>query len=132
MSKKRRKYSKKKQTGKIKYSQSGKMAELVFLLSLIILVVHLWGRVQIDTVIRKKTEIEVKKSELLHEIDDLRVKVNIMKSYKQVVARAKGMGMTIVPPHKKDKLFVDIDGVFLTPVHEKYQLNYAGLGITGF
>jgi len=102
--------------------------ELLLLLGLTLLMFYLWGRVQIDTVIRDKARLETKRLALVREIDGLRVQVNALKSYAQISAKAKGQGMDVIPVSRRGRLAVELDG--LAPGEAPAaQLRVAGMAV---
>ncbi|MCK5148217.1 hypothetical protein KAR48_15785 [bacterium] len=115
-----------KKNKKSKKAQRG--VELVLLMSLVIVMFYMWGRVRIDTVIRDQSKLENQKTILISEINTLRVEVNSMKSYTNILARVKAHGIGVIPAARRSELAVDTDDITsVLPVRR--QLHVAGMGI---
>lgn len=121
---------KKSKTSKKKQGKSGahRGVELTLLLGLTLLMFYLWGRVQIDTVIRDRARLETRRMALVREIDGLRVEVNALKSYAQISAKAKAQGMDVIPASRRRKLAVDLHDVLPVGLPSA-RLRVAGLGV---
>ena len=103
-------------------------AQLILLLGLVMIMFYLWGRVQIDTVLRETGKLEGRKTALLREIDALRVEVNTQKSYAHIAAQAKARGMEVVPAVRRAELAVDLGDVYPVQAPEP-KLRVAGMGL---
>jgi cell division protein FtsL len=102
--------------------QSGGFIFVAFI-AFIIAAFYLWGKVQIDFVIRENDVLEQKKRELQRKVDDLRVQINRKKEYQRIVSLAKKHGMVFLSPENMAELPIDMSGldIFLNQSGSKFQ-----------
>ena len=83
---------------------------LVGFLSLVILGFYLWGKVQIDFVLRNNDKLAHQKKILEQDIKDLQVQIEALRSYQRIVGLAKKQGLVFVSPTRRGVLSVQTDG----------------------
>ena len=87
---------------------------------------YLWGKVQVDFVLRESDRLGEKKQTLQREVADLQVQVNALKSYQRIVTHARNRGFVFVSASNLKELSVDMEGVNLYPRGMDADLQYAG------
>jgi hypothetical protein len=92
----------------------------------VVLVFYLWGRVEIDFIIRENDALLEKKSSLQRSVDDLRIQVDTLKGYHRVVEFVKKRGMVSISANKLSELPVDLDGIEFHPSLGEVEIKYAG------
>jgi cell division protein FtsL len=100
---------------------------LIILLDVAIVLAHLWGRVQINFIVRRNEQLEEKKRKLQAEIDDLSAQINNMKSYQRIVKLAKEQGLVFVSTDQLEDLPVDLKNIRRPDSREQSGVAYAGL-----
>lgn len=80
-------------------------------LGLALFLFYLWGKVQIDFVVRGNAQKKQAGISLQHEIDDLRIEINRLKSYQRITDLAITQGLTFLPPNRIEELPVDLSGL---------------------
>jgi|GEM_PF-996771 len=100
-------------------------------LGFIITLLYLWGKVQIDFVLRENDRYEQKIRNLQRETDDLRIQINHLRSYARIVGLAEKRGMTFVSASDQEELPVDMKGIDAHSEKRTVTLQYAGVGIVG-
>jgi hypothetical protein len=80
-------------------------------LGLVMFVFYLWGKIQIDFAVRNNADLERQCRSLQHDIDDLRVEINTLKSYQRVTDAAQNQGFVFVGPDQTGELPVDLSGL---------------------
>ena len=101
---------------------------LIFL-GIIITSFYLWGKVQIDFVLRENDRLNLERQTAQRELDDLRAQVNALKRYDRIVELAKKWGMVPVTTSNLDQLTVDIEDLKTHPGERRLSLRYAGMGL---
>ena len=104
---------------------------LIFVLGLTMLGFYLWGKVEIDFVLRENDGLKDRKFALQRERDDLRLQVDGMRSYQRIVRLAKEQGMVVLSSNRMAELTVDLTGVDTYLSGEASGLKYAGIGLFG-
>ena len=99
---------------------------LFFLSVLALTVLYLWGRVQIDFMIRDNDRLSRERLHLQHAVDDLRVEVSTKKGYQRIVTLAKEQGMVFVLASRIQELPVDLDGIGPIPEADDVKIQLAG------
>ena len=77
--------------------------------------VYLWGKIQIDFAVRKNAGLQRRCESVLHDIDDLRVEINTLKSYQRVTDMAREQGLVFLEPDQIEVLPVDLSGLKHNP-----------------
>jgi hypothetical protein len=72
---------------------------------------YLWGKIQIDFAVRKNAGLERQYQSLQHDIDNLRVDINTLKSYQRITDTAQEQGLVFLEPDRIDELPVDLSGL---------------------
>jgi len=93
----------------------------------IIIVLYMWGKVQIDFILRDIDTLRDKKSVLQIEVDNLQIEVNRMRSYTRIVKEARKLGLDFVAASKITTLEVDLQGIDSYDYNRPLKLRYAGL-----
>jgi len=84
---------------------------LFTLFSLILFLVYLWGKVQIDFAVRKNAELLRDCRNFQHDIDVLRADIDALKSYQRITVLAQERGMVFLAPDRIEDLSVDLSGL---------------------
>jgi len=92
------------------------------------LLLFVWGRVQIDFDIQELELMQIEKQSLLRDIDDLHVKINEMQQYKRIVELAKKQGLVFVGRSNHANLAVDFTGLEMFRSMTSGGIQIAGLG----
>ena len=100
---------------------------LIFLIDVIIVLVHLWGRVQIDFAMRRNEGRLYRKRMLQAEIAELSVQIDNMKSYQRIAALAREQGIEPVSAERLQDLPVDLRHLRRPEPERKSAVVYAGL-----
>ncbi|MBN1893179.1 hypothetical protein JW906_01740 [bacterium] len=100
---------------------------LVAILSSILLVFYLWGKVQVDIVLQDTDRLESEKKAILREIDGLKIEIEAMKSSQKISAMAMRQGMVYLSSASVEELEVDLDGVRMQAEIRKNDLTLAGM-----
>ena len=100
---------------------------LVAVLSFVMLVFFLWGKVQVDIVLQDTDSLESEKKAVLREIDALKVQIEAMKSSQKISALAMQQGLVYLSSGNVEELEVDLDGVELQGEIRKNDLTLAGM-----
>jgi len=100
---------------------------LAAVLSFVMLVFFLWGKVQVDIVLQDTDRLESRKKAILREIDGLKVEIEAMKSSQKISARAMQQGLVYLSSGNVGELEVDLDGVDMQGEIRKSDLTLAGL-----
>ncbi len=101
------------------------------ILGICVFAVYLWGKVEIDFMLRDNTKLESVCNSLQLDVDDLRTQVIRLKSYERIVALAKQQGLDFVPASNLSELSVDLDGLTAEGPAVRLDLRYAGFALTG-
>jgi predicted nucleic acid-binding protein len=88
---------------------------LIFLADLAAVVLHLWGRVQIDFAVRRNEKRMETVRRLQDEVEALGLDIDRLQSYAQVASAARGQGLVFVPADRLQDLVVDLEGVRIGP-----------------
>ena len=97
------------------------------LAGLAVLLLYVWGRVQIDFVIQGNDRLREERNRLHAEVDDLVVQVSAMKSYQRIVDLAQKRGLVSLSPSQIAEVTVDLEGLDPLPVTDTDGLRYAGV-----
>jgi hypothetical protein len=103
------------------------LLSLIFLIDVIIILVHLWGRVQIDFTMRRNEERLDRKRMLQAEIAGLSVQIDNMKSYQRISALAREQGLEPVSAERLQDLPVDLRHLRRPEPERPPVVVYAGL-----
>ena len=87
---------------------------------------YLWGKVQIDFVLRENQRLDRKKKSVQRVVDDLRIQVDALKHYQRIVELAKEQGMEFLSASQLDELTVDLNDVKDRRRIEDSDVRYAG------
>ncbi len=98
----------KKRGKRTTYNQVAKLILFVCVI-LILFIVHLIGKVNMDMVLIKNDELTETKKSLKKRINDLKVVINRKRSYKRIVSLAQMQGLIFIPPAQISELKVDLD-----------------------
>jgi cell division protein FtsL len=82
---------------------------IFFFLIIVLLIVHLIGKVNIDVVLIKNDELTVETQNLKKRIDELQVIINQKRAYKRIVSLARKQGLVFIPPTQIFELEVAMD-----------------------
>ncbi len=85
---------------------------LFFILIIVLLIVHLIGKVNMDVVLIKNDEFSEETQNLKKRIDELKVIINQKKGYKRIVRLASKQGLVFIPPTRIFELEVTMDSTF--------------------
>ena len=77
----------------------------------VLIAFYLWGKVQIDFVLRENQRLNRKKRSVQRVVDDLRIQVDALKRYQRIVELAKEQGMVFLSASQLDELTVDLNDV---------------------
>jgi len=88
---------------------------------------YLWGKVQIDFVLRDNDKLAYQKKILLQEIKDLQVQIEALQSYQRIVRLAKKQGLVFVSPMQRSVLTVQTDGTQDPTYKKSSDVKCAGL-----
>jgi hypothetical protein len=100
---------------------------LILLFDILIVLVHLWGRVQIDFTMRKNGRLLEKKRMLQAEVDDLSAQIDNMKSCQRIVNLAKEQGLVFVSANRLEDLPVDLNDIRRPDSRRETGVAYAGM-----
>lgn len=89
----------------------GGMILLMGFLFVILISFYLWGKVQIDFVLRENQQLSRKNRSVQRVVDDLRIQVDALKRYQRIVELAKKQGMEFLSASQLDELTVDLDDI---------------------
>ena len=81
--------------------------KLLWFIGFVLVVVYLWGTVQIDFDLRQNDSLKLKKQNLQNEVNDLRIQVNALASYQRIVTLASEMGLVFLSANHKRELFIE-------------------------
>ncbi len=96
------------------------------MVAFVLVAFYLWGKVQVDFVLRGNDRLEQKKRALQRELNDLRMQVNAMKSYQRITELAKKQGMVFVSANRLAELPVDLEGLDVSLNVQEYEFQVAG------
>ncbi len=111
-------------------SYSGGIVLFVFIVTIIISF-YLWGKVQIDFVLRDNDRLKLDRQTLEREWNDLHIQVNALRRYDRIVEIAKQQGMVFVQKSNLDELSVDLEREKGNSKEKEISLRYAGIGFMG-
>jgi hypothetical protein len=94
---------------------------------LILFVLYLWGKVQIDFSVRKNADLRQACKILQHDIDDLHAEIDHLKSYPRITELAAEQGLMFPPPERIEDLSVDLDGLKPNPREDGREMVLASL-----
>ncbi len=94
--------------------------------SVALIVFYLWGKVQVDFVLRENQQLDRKKKSVERVVDDLRIQVDALKRYQRIVELAKEQGMEFLSASQLDELTVDLNNVEDHRRIEDSDVRYAG------
>ena len=100
-------------------------------LVLITFVVYLWGKVQIEFILRKNDLLIREKITLQRRVNALRIEVNQKRRYERIVEMAKKQGLDFVSASCLKELPVDLKGLESDSPHKLDQVQYAGFSMNG-
>jgi hypothetical protein len=87
------------------------LVTLILVCDAVFVLVHLWGRVQIDFALRANQRLTNRRSRLQAEVADLAARNEKLKSYDRISGLARLMGLESVSSDRLDHLPVDLRGV---------------------
>lgn len=87
------------------------LLSLIFSLELIMILVHLWGRVQIDFAAGRNDQLLERKRMLQAEIAEWTVEIDNLKSYQRIAAAARQQGLEPVSAERLRDLPVDLKNI---------------------
>ena len=125
MAKKRRK-SRTYRKQRARLSFYGGLILLLGLSSVALIAFYLWGKVQIDFVLRENQRLDSKKKSVERVVDDLRIQVDALKRYQRIVELAKEQGMEFPAASQLDELTVNLQDVYDQRRIEDSDVRYAG------
>ena len=96
--------------------------------SFILIVLYLYGRIQINIVLREIDQMEQESASIQQEIDDLRLQVNVLKRYDRIFLLAKKQDLRAV--RRSNELPVDLSGLEEEGIQVGDDLKYAGFSTT--
>jgi hypothetical protein len=100
---------------------------LIFVIEVIMVLVHLWGRVQIDFAMRRHEEQLARKRGLQAEIAELSAQIDNMKSYQRIAVLAREQGLEPVSAGQLQDLPVDLRHLRRSGPERTPAVVYAGL-----
>ena len=125
MAKKRRK-SRTYRKQRVSPSFYGGMILLIGFSFVVLIAFYLWGKVQIDFVLRENQRLNRKKRSVQRVVDDLRIQVDALKRYQRIVELAKEQGMEFLSASQLDELTVDLNDIEDHRRIEDSDIRYAG------
>ena len=96
--------------------------------SFILIVLYLYGRIQINIVLREIDQMEQERAIIQQEIDDLRLQVNVLKRYDRIFLLAKKQGLMAV--RRSNEIPVDLSGLEEEGTQVRDDFKYAGFSTT--
>jgi hypothetical protein len=81
---------------------------LIFSIEAIMILVHLWGRVQIDFAVRRNDQLSDRRRMLQAKLAERTVEIDALKSYQRVAAEARRLGLEPVSAERLQDLAVDL------------------------
>ncbi len=96
------------------------------ILSLSLLMFHLWGKIEIDFQIHENTRLENQVDSLWHRIDDLQISVSRLRSVNRIQEMARDLGMVPLSGSDKEDLAVDLEGLNAGTVFRADEMWMAG------
>ena len=108
------------------YSKQHGMFVFLGLIAFVMLLFHLWGKVEIDLVLRENDQLEQKRVKLQREVDELKVQINTKKRYQRIVPLANKQGMRFLSAEDVTVLNVDLSGLGTIKYTVGKDLKYAG------
>lgn len=124
-----KKRQKHKKSAAASSSQAGFI--LWIFLVVIMLVFYLWGKVQIEFIMRQNDELSREKRMLQQKVSALRITVNRKRRYERIVKEARSLGLNFVAPNRLYELPVSTEELE-NDVYRKFdQIQYAGWTIIG-
>jgi len=92
----------------------------------IMLVFYLWGKVQLEFIMRQNDELSGEKRILQQKVNALRIKVNRKRRYERIVAKARSQGLNFIAPNRLYELRVSKEELE-NDVYRKFdKIQYAG------
>jgi cell division protein FtsL len=125
MAKKRRK-SRTYRKQRTRLSFYGGLILMMGFFSVALIAFYLWGKVQIDFVLRENQRLDRKKKSVERVVDDLHIQVDALKRYQRIVELAKEQGMEFLSASQLDELTVDLNDVNDHRRIEDSDVRYAG------
>jgi len=99
-------------------------------ITLIMLMLYLWGKVEIDFNVRNADTLNGRIQRLQREVNALQVEVNAKRRYQRIVNLAQAQGLVFIKPGHISVLVVDIDEREPAGKTDDRPVRYAGM-ITG-
>jgi len=100
---------------------------VIFSIELVMILVHLWGRVQIDFAAGRNDQLLDRKRMLQADIAECTVQIDNMKSYQRIAAEARRQGLEPVPAERLQDLPVDLKNLRPTRPPKGPAVVYAGM-----
>lgn len=94
---------------------------------LIVLGLYLWGKIEIDFIIREINQLETDKNQLEREIYHLKLRIDQKKQYNRIVPLAKKQNLFFISTGNVSKLFVDYRGLKESTQNGRMEFRIAGL-----
>ena len=95
------------------------------------LVFYLWGKVQIEFIMRQNDELSREKRMLQQKVSALRITVNRKRRYERIVKEARSLGLNFVAPNRLYELPVSTEELENDVYRQIDQIQYAGWTIIG-
>ncbi|MBN2200385.1 hypothetical protein JW777_00355 [bacterium] len=89
----------------------GGQITLILILDAAFILLHLWGRVQIDFAVRANQKLSARCQRLQADVDDLSARNEKLRSYERISGLAKLMGLESVSSDRLEHLPVDLRGL---------------------
>ena len=124
-----KKRQKHKKSAAASSSQAGFI--LWIFLVVIMLVFYLWGKVQIEFIMRQNDELSREKRMLQQKVSALRITVNRKRRYERIVKEARSLGLNFVAPNRLYELPVSTEELENDVYRQIDQIQYAGWTIIG-
>jgi len=99
---------KKRRKKRSSYNQVAKLILFICII-LILFIVHLIGKVNMDMVLIKNDELTERRKSLKKRINELKVVINRKRGYKRIVNLARKQGLIFIPPAQISELTVNLD-----------------------
>ena len=97
----------------------------------VVLVLYLLGSVEINLAILENDNLLKEKEDYVLQVNDLRMQINQMRSYRNISTLAKAQGLIFVPAVMIDELAVDLNEPGKKSIHKSLQkMQYAGLRLS--
>ncbi len=124
-------HKKQKKRTNAKLGSAKPVLQAAALMGMLIVMFYLWGRVRIDSEMRKIENLEIEKAALRADLDNLYMKYNTVTSFNIIKSQAANLGLGPVPASRREQLYVDYDSYKSSREETKIDIYYAGMIYSG-